>query len=136
MKKIILYFTLLLFISFTYASTDVFKEFNAQPSSNKVTVNWVTKEESNVKVFRIKRSNDSQNTFIELGQVNSQGAGYKYTFVDNNVFFKAGGVVHYKIEAIDSNGNIIEVTPLGAMMVHPNITGLFKTWGAIKNIFR
>jgi len=137
MKKLFIYITLFCFVSFVFASTVIFKEFNAIPdTSNRVTISWVTKDEAKVKSFRIKRSNDNQSTFTELAKINSKGPGYNYLYVDNNVFFKTGGVVHYKIEAIDKNGNSIEVTPLGGLMVHPNITGIFKTWGAIKKIFR
>jgi hypothetical protein len=136
MIKIAHFILILCFFTFSFAADNLFKEFSAKPEANKVILSWVTSDESSVKYFLVKRSNDNQATFIELSKVNSKGAGYKYIYIDTNVFFKANGTVHYKIEAIDQNGQIVEVTPLGGGMVHPDITGLFKTWGAIKNIFR
>lgn len=131
-----LFFLILLLISFVFATTNVFKEFNAQPLSNKVNITWVTDSEAGVKYFIVKRSNDYQNTYIELNRINPKGPGYQYSYTDENVFFKTGDLVYYKIEAVGSKGAMQEATPDGAMVVHPNISGLFKTWGAIKNIFR
>ena len=125
-----------IFFSVVFATTEIFKEFNAQPESNRVNISWITDKESDIQYFVIKRSNDYQNSYIELNRINPMGPGYQYTYTDENVFFKNGSLVYYKIEAVGASGIVKETTPDGAMVVHPNISGLFKTWGAIKNIFR
>jgi len=123
---------LLVFISSLFAGV-VFSEYSATPETDRVTITWTTKSETNIKAFSILRSNDDK-TFIELKRINAQGPGTQYTYVDENVVFKDVSPLFYKITAIDRNGRIVEETD--GMIVHPNISGIFRTWGAIKAMFR
>jgi len=136
MNNKLFYITIFFFISFLLAGdANVFNEYNAQPGNdNEVTISWLTKDESNVKYFVVMRSNDNKATFSSIAQINKKGPGYDYRYVDENVFFKSSGLVVYRIDAISSNGSTVEAT--GTMDVRPNLTGIFKTWGAIKAIFR
>jgi len=127
-------FSFLLLVSFATAGGNVdFSEYNAQPGANKVYISWSTQNEEAVKFFSIQRSNDDQ-TYTELDQVNPQGTGYHYEYEDQNVLFKGSGVLFYKITAMSADGIVLGQTSV--MMVHPNISGIFRTWGAIKAVFR
>jgi len=113
-------------------AVNIFSECSATPETNRVTLVWITKSETNIRYFSIVRSNDDNN-YLELKRMIPKGPGYRYEFVDENVMFKSVSVVFYKIRAYDSSGNLLEETSL---MVHPNISGIFRTWGAIKAMFR
>ena len=127
-------FTLFLLYSFVFAGGNVtFSEYNAQPGANKVYISWATQNEQEVKYFSIQRSNDDSK-YTELTQINPHGPGYHYEYEDQNVLFKGNGALFYKITAISSDGTQIGQTSI--MMVHPNISGIFRTWGAIKAVFR
>lgn len=134
MNKNLIYTTIFLLISFVLADTKVFNEFNAMPESNQVIVSWKTIEESNIKYFNIKRSNDNKLTFNDIARITKQGPGYEYQYTDENVLFKSSGIIYYRIDAVNKTGEIVEST--GEMMVRPNISGIFKTWGELKAIFR
>lgn len=129
--KIITLFLFLLF-SVVFAQT-IFLEYSATPSTNQVVVNWKTSSETNVENFVVLRSSDD-NVFIEIGSVQANGVGTEYKFVDENVIFKGSNTFFYKIKAVKSNGVLIEETQ--SLMVNPNISGIFRTWGAIKAMFR
>jgi len=131
MRRIVPVFLILIFVAQLFAA-NVFSEVNALPSSNKVVLNWITKSESNVRQFMVLRSNDDA-IYISLTKKNARGPGTQYEYVDQNVIFKDFSALFYKIRALDANGNIVEET---SMIVHPNISGIFKTWGAIKALFR
>ena len=133
MKKQFLFTLIFLFVSVCFADNKVFTETSAQPDANRVVINWITKDETNVKYFIIKRSNDDKN-FIELDRVNSKGPGYKYEYIDEDVFFKSSGALFYRIDAINGDNKSEAISE--SMMVHPNLTGIFQTWGAIKAMFR
>ncbi len=133
MKKLLISVIIFLTISVVLAGDNpAFNEYNAQPDANRVIISWVTKDESQLKHFSVQRSNDDK-YFIDLDQILPKGPGYKYEYIDEDVLFKSGGAIFYKIVAVKKDGTKIETT---SMMVHPNISGIFRTWGAIKAMFR
>lgn len=124
---------LVLFISIIAFAGTVFVESSAIPMDNKVTISWRTGSESGVDQFQIKRSTDD-NVFVEIGVVNKKGDGSEYEYIDDNVIFKSGQTFFYKIRAIKSNGSLVEESQ--SLIVNPNISGIYRTWGAIKAMFR
>jgi len=132
MRRVLAIFLILIFFTSLYA-VSVFTESTAVPQTDRVTITWVTKSESGIKQFAVLRSNDDVN-FIELKKVNPQGPGTRYEYVDENVMFKDASVLFYKVRAIGTNGQALDESP--SMIVHPNISGIFRTWGAIKAMFR
>lgn len=127
--KILVIFSL---ITLAYAGS-IFSEYSAEPSTNKVTIKWETFAETNVNRFIILRSPDDK-LFNEIGSSAAKGSGNEYTFVDENVIFKGSQTFFYKIRALSKNNLTIEETE--SLMVNPNISGIFRTWGAIKAMFR
>ena len=110
----------------------VFTEVSATPSTDKVVLSWVTKTELNVDKFAVLRSSDDV-SYIELARVRPKGPGSHYEYVDGNVMFKDVSPLFYKIRAIDIQGKVLDETSL---IVHPSISGIFRTWGTLKALFR
>lgn len=111
----------------------IFLEYEANPSNNSVLIEWVTKSESGVARFVILRSPDDRN-FREIGTVEAEGAGNDYSFTDDNVLYKDSQTFFYKLKAVRSDNSSIEETE--SLIVHPNISGIYRTWGAIKELFK
>ena len=127
-----LFVLLLLLVSLAFANF-IFLEYSANPSNNNVLIEWVTKSESGVYKFSIMRSLDDQN-FVEIGTVMAENAGYSYTFTDDNVLFKDSQTFFYKLRAERPDDTMIEETQ--SLIVNPNISGIYRTWGAIKELFK
>jgi hypothetical protein len=117
-----------------YTGYMIFSECSATPANNKVTISWVTKSEQGVSKFKIVRSTSIDGLYGEIGSVMAKGLGSNYTFTDTNVIFKDSQTFFYKIHAVNSNNAVVEES--GSLLVNPNISGIFRTWGAIKAIFR
>ena len=133
MKKFLLTLVCLSsFITLAYASF-IFQQYSATPSSNSVVIEWVTKSEEGIDQFLILRSNDDR-TFVEIGSVSAEGVGHDYAFTDDNVVFKDSQTFFYKLKAVRSDNTSVEETQ--SLPVHPNISGIYRTWGAIKAMFR
>lgn len=132
-KPLILLFILVITISLLYAGT-VFEECSAVPATNQVTIKWRTLSETNVVKFAVKRGMDINNITNEVRRVTARGQGSDYQFVDENVMFKSSQTFFYRISAIGSDESIIEESE--SLIVNPNISGIYRTWGAIKAIFR
>jgi len=111
----------------------IFLEYSATPSNNKVVIEWVTKSEDGVKKFVVLRSTDDQN-YSEIGFVVSKNKPETYNYTDENVVFKDTQTFFYKLRATRSDNSMIEETQ--SLIVHPNISGIYRTWGAIKAMFR
>lgn len=111
----------------------IFLEYSATPYTNSVVIEWVTKSESDVEKFAILRSSDDKN-FVEIGSVDCKGTGERYSYTDDNVVFKDSQTFFYKLRAVNSDDSSVEETQ--SLIVHPNISGIYRTWGAIKAMFR
>ena len=127
--------SLIIFLIYTLAvagNINVFSEVRAMPGTNRVTVSWITKAETGVHKFVILRSPDDVN-YIEITNLSAKGPGTQYEYVDANVMFNDVSPLFYKIRATDQAGKTLDESSL---IVHPNISGIFRTWGAIKAMFR
>ena len=116
----------------TLYATSIFTECTAVPQTDRVIITWTTKSEVDIKYFSVLRSNDDVN-FIELRKVNPTGPGSTYEFIDENVMFKDASVLFYKVRAVNKSNLAKDES---RMIVHPNISNIFRTWGAIKAMFR
>lgn len=125
-------FIILLTVSLAFANF-IFLEYSATPYTNNVLIEWVTKSESDIDRFLILRSNDDKN-FVEIGSVDRKGTGEHYSYTDDNVVFKDSQTFFYKLRAVNSDDSSVEETQ--SLIVHPNISGIYRTWGAIKAMFR
>ena len=134
MQRYLLYtlFLMLFAVSAAFAGS-IFSEYSAEPQQDRVEVKWTTRSEIDADHFSILRSNDNQ-TFIQLKTVNCAGPGTTYRYTDKDIVFKSVEPKYYKIKAYKKNGELLEETD--TMIVHPSISGIFRTWGAIKALFR
>ena len=134
LKNKFILFTFLVIVSTLIASDErIFTEYSATPQHNQVKITWTTVSEIDVYKFIILRSSDG-NSFTILAEINSKGPGTNYSYIDSEVLFKDASAKFYKIKAVKQNGHQVDMT--SAMLVHPNISGIKRTWGAIKALFR
>jgi hypothetical protein len=129
-----LIFAVLAFSLLVYAVEPlIFSECSATPENNRVVISWVTKSESGISKFLILRSSDDK-TFSEVGSKMAKGSAGSYSFTDENVIFKVPQTFFYKIRAVKRDNTLVEDSE--SLLVNPNISSIFRTWGAIKAIFR
>jgi hypothetical protein len=120
-------------VSILLATNIIFREWSANPSSNRVTVTFDTKSETGVFKFRIMRSLDDR-TFMPIGTLKPHGTNKKYEFIDKDVFKTTTQTFFYRIRAQREDDSIIEES--GSCFANPNISGSAKaTWGAVKDMF-
>jgi DUF1680 family protein len=132
MRRLFFGFAIVLLAVSWALANNVFVECSAVPSRNQVKITWVTQAEEGVKYFSVLRSTNDAH-YVELARLNPKGPGSQYEFTDKNVMFKDISVFFYKIRAIGKNGKPLDETSL---IVHPSISDIYRTWGAIKAMFR
>ena len=134
MQKIFLsLITVFILTTILFAGT-IFGPYGHSTDNNQVTITWTTISEADVARFVIVRSLDN-NVFKEAGTVQAKGEASDYTFIDDNVYFKTTQTFFYRIRALKNNGEVLEETGQ-SILANPQISGIIRTWGAIKDMFR
>ena len=134
MRKLILLIALIFLLVLSLYAGTVFMAYRAEPGTNSVSITWTTSTEDNISKFAILRSISYDANYSEISTVPASGPGSTYTYVDENVIFKTSQTFYYKIEARGSSDNSVDITEV--LIVNPNISGIYRTWGAIKAMFR
>jgi len=123
-----------------FAQDTILSSFTAKSDGINVTLRWSTKEEAGISHFEIERSVDNK-TFKYLGTKKSHGFASTYTFTDDNVFNKEDSPDHnlssnsfiYRIKIVKKDNRYDYSNTVN--VVH-KISGIQKTWGMIKEMFR
>lgn len=134
---------LLLILSFVCVSVAVAAEasldyFTAKSDGRSITVQWRSAVENNIRSYEVERSNDGK-TFRYLKAINATGSNSEYRFSDEEVFMKGDGEsalsssYSYRLRIIGKDNS---VTYSNQTNVSHAVSGVRRTWGMIKEMFR
>lgn len=117
------------------ASADIIRENSFQASSNgvNVTLHWATDDETNVARFDVERRSGTDGGFIAVASIDPKGPSM-YEYVDNTAFRKVTTLYQYRIVVYFKNGASPAVN--GPITVTHTVSGVRRTWGSIKAMFR
>jgi hypothetical protein len=126
---------LLLFVMAGAALADAIKSGSLQASSDgvNITLHWISEDETGVLRYEIERRSGTDQVFAEVGAVDAKGASL-YEYVDNSVFHKSATLYQYRIKVVFANGSAPVYT--SAVTVNHTVSGIRRTWGSIKAMFR
>jgi len=129
-----LYFFLFVFCVQT-ALAEVIKggSFQAQSDGINVILRWITEDETNVVRFEIERRSGLEGSFTSIAQMAPKGSSL-YEFIDYSVFRKTASIYQYRIKVVFSN-NATPVFTEPVTVTH-TVSGVRRTWGSIKAMFR
>ncbi len=123
----------MMFASFAFAGAIREGTMQARSDGSNVTIQWGSMDESSVKEFVIERRSGTAGEFISIAVIAKQGSNSFYEFVDKSAFKSTGSVYQYRIKIISSSGgtefsNVITISH--------NVSGVKRTWGSLKAMFR
>lgn len=125
----------LLLLAYNFSNGDIIVggSFQAVSENANIKLKWITQDESNIQSFEIERSSGNNNNFRYLASVTPKGPSM-YEFIDYSTFSKTTLIYYYRIKVIFSNGN----SPIyvGPISINHTVSGVRKTWGSIKAMFR
>ncbi len=130
-KGIIILFSILVIAAAVYAGTFL-DYFQGRSEGEDVLLEWKTSAEVDLKHFAIERKTP-QNPYIELAIVEPKGSNSFYSYVDEAAYKTVDLVFIYRLKIVDNDGSTsfsAEVT------VSHNVSGVKRTWGSIKAMFR
>ncbi|GAB4300128.1 MAG: hypothetical protein Kow0098_27200 [Ignavibacteriaceae bacterium] len=106
--------------------------FYAHSEGESIKLEWKTGEETNLSHFVIERRTPDAG-FIEIDQLPAQGSNSYYSYIDDSAYRVNDLVFIYRLKIVDNDNQIsysAEVT------VSHSISGVKRTWGSIKAMFR
>ncbi|MCJ7553624.1 MAG: hypothetical protein MUO34_07045 [Ignavibacteriaceae bacterium] len=129
--KSLKYFIPFILIATVYAGA-LIDYFNARSENEDIRLEWRTSEETNLAKFVIERKTP-QSTFAEIQTIEPKGSNSVYVYYDRNAYKSNDLLFIYRLKIVDING-IISVS--AETTVSHNVSGVKRTWGSIKAMFR
>ncbi len=106
--------------------------FHGRTEGENVKLEWKTGEESNLKNFVIERKTQ-QSSYVDLTTLQAKGDNSFYSYVDESVYKSSDYVFTYRLRIVDQDQRISYSSEVS---VSPSISGVKRTWGSIKAMFR
>lgn len=131
MKRLLFLTIFVSLISVLLAGTFL-EYFRGKSESEKVVLEWKTREETSLKEFIVERKS-AVGDYINIGTVLPKGSNSFYTFTDETAFKSTSSIYYYRIKIIDTDGSYAysnEIT-----IIH-SVSSVKRTWGSIKAMFR
>ncbi|MEK7263179.1 MAG: hypothetical protein AAB071_01550 [Bacteroidota bacterium] len=126
-----------LIVHFSY-SGEIIKEhsFSGKSNGEQVTLRWITEKEHQVYKFEVERRTSIDASFSYIASVNPKGVPSQYEFIDYSAFKKVDqNFYQYRIKVI-FNDDTRPVEYSEIISVSHFVSGVRKTWGSIKAMFR
>ena len=130
-NRLTVIFTLFLLVSAALAGA-LIDYFHAQTEGENVKLEWKTTEETNLANFILQRKT-SDTQFIDLATINPTGNNSVYSYIDQAAYKMTNPIFQYRLKIVDRDGS---TTFSQQVSVSPNISGVKRTWGSIKAMFR
>lgn len=106
--------------------------FHGQTEGEDVRLDWKTTTETNLANFVVeRRTPDTQ--YMDLATVFPSGSNSVYTYLDQAAYKMTNPVFVYRLKIVDKDGSYAYSAEVS---VSPNISGVKRTWGSIKAMFR
>jgi hypothetical protein len=133
MKTLKLFGILLILTATVFGGALIF-DFSAESRSDNILVKWKTTEESNLKNFVIQRKS-ANGSFIDVDAVQAKGNYSSYEYIDDEVFRTNDAVYIYRLKIVNKY-NSDDSYSAEIPVAHANVSGIKRTWGSIKALFR
>lgn len=129
----LLFLFTVLFASIAFSGAIREGTMQARSDGSNVTIQWGSTDETSVKEFVIERRSGTVGEFISIAVIAKQGSNSFYEYIDKSAFKTTGSIYQYRIKVVNSSGgaefsNVITISH--------NVSGVKRTWGSLKAMFR
>lgn len=106
--------------------------FQGRSEGEDIRLEWKTREEVNLNHFKVERKTP-QSEFVEIATIQPKGNNSYYTYLDQSAYKIQNILFTYRIRIVDNDG---QVSYSNEVSVSHSISGVKRTWGSIKAMFR
>jgi len=141
MRKVLTFAVVLVLSSLVAWAVQVtIQTFTARSNGNAIVVEWKSAAEPDVTTYELERAGDDQ-IFRHVSTVTAKGSNQPYTYTDDEAFGKRDGTdgsvsrnyFTYRLKIVRADKSFVYSNTIG---VNHNVSGIKKTWGMIKEMFR
>jgi hypothetical protein len=135
-SSIVIVFLLFLILGFqSVAVADIIRPGSllARSSGGNVVLNWVSDDETNVLRYEIERRAGTSGDFGYIASVDPKGPSF-YEFIDHSAYRASATLYQYRVKVVFSDGSPPQY--FGPVSVIHSVSGVRRTWGSIKAMFR
>lgn len=138
--RILKYILITLLTTITvFAAEITFDHMSAKSDGKVIVIEWRPSIEKGVKYYELERSSGIEG-FRSIAELEPKGAQFTYRFIDENALMKGGNnekilgkVYSYRVKVIATD-NAISYSNI--VNVSHSVSGIRRTWGMIKEMFR
>ena len=121
----------LLFATAIFAGTFL-EYFQGRSEGEDVRLEWKTREEVDLQHFKVERKTP-QSSFVEIATIQPKGSNSYYTYLDQSAYKLGDLLFVYRLKIVDSNG---QISYSNEVSISHSVSGVKRTWGSIKAMFR
>ncbi|HLG31620.1 MAG TPA: hypothetical protein VI362_01170 [Ignavibacteriaceae bacterium] len=132
MKKFLMRTLPVFFIISTIYAGAFLDYFYGRSEGDDVRLEWKTSEEVNLQHFKVERKTP-QSQFSEITTVDPKGSNSYYSYLDQSAYKSNDMVFIYRLKIVDLDG---QTSYSAEVTVSHNVSGVKRTWGSIKAMFR
>lgn len=132
MKKFLMRTLPVFFIISTIYAGAFLDYFYGRSEGDDVRLEWKTSEEVNLQHFKVERKTP-QSSFSEITTVDPKGSNSYYSYLDQSAYKSNDMVFIYRLKIVDLDG---QTSYSAEVTVSHNVSGVKRTWGSIKAMFR
>lgn len=126
-------YTLLVLLFATAIFAGTFLEyFQGRSEGEDVRLEWKTREEVDLQHFKVERKTP-QSSFVEIATIQPKGSNSYYTYLDQSAYKPGDLLFVYRLKIVDSNG---QISYSNEVSISHSVSGVKRTWGSIKAMFR
>lgn len=116
------------------------QSFTARSTGTSIIVEWKSAAEPDVTTYELERAGDDQ-VFRHVSTVTAKGSNQPYSYTDDEAFGKRDGAdgsvtrnyFTYRLKIVRSDKSFVYSNTIG---INHSVSGIKKTWGMIKEMFR
>jgi len=138
--QFIQYIAIMVLASMSIIAAEIsFDHMTAKSDGKVITIEWRPSIEKGVRSYELERSSTGDG-FRSIANIEPKGAQTTYRFVDENALMKGGNnerilgkMYSYRIKVIAFDNS---VSYSNIVSVSHSVSGIRRTWGMIKEMFR
>jgi hypothetical protein len=106
--------------------------FQGRSEGEDIRLEWKTREEVNLQHFKVERKTP-QSEFVEISTIQPKGSNSYYTYLDQSAYKIQTILFTYRLKIVDNNA---QVSYSNEVSISHSVSGVKRTWGSIKAMFR
>jgi hypothetical protein len=132
MKMKISYILIISLITTAVLAGTFLEYFQGRSEGEDIRLEWKTREEVNLQHFKVERKTP-QSSFVDITTIAPKGNNSYYTYLDQSAYKTDNMLFVYRLKIIDTNG---QASYSNEVSVSHSVSGVKRTWGSIKAMFR